>query len=116
MAASSTTPFGAGQSGNNNERNDLTKLEESFLNVLGPSGYEQHPDKKAKFRHSRLHIPDRLPEKYLGKNDFMQERVDGTWRGFLLSVGGLWGWFTLILTCMHIQGSSPTRPTRRLRR
>ena len=44
MAASSTTPFGAGQSGNNNERNDLTKLEESFLNVLGPSGYEQHPD------------------------------------------------------------------------
>ena len=83
MAASSTTPFGAGQSGNNNERNDLTKLEESFLNVLGPSGYEQHPDKKAKFRHSRLHIPDRLPEKYLGKNDFMQERVDGTWRWLL---------------------------------
>ena len=116
MAASSTTPFGAGQSGNNNERNDLTKLEESFLNVLGPSGYEQHPDKKAKFRHSRLHIPDRLPEKYLGKNDFMQERVDGTWRGFLLPVGGLWGWFMLIWTCMHIQGSSPTRPTRRLRR
>jgi hypothetical protein len=77
MTSSSTVPFGAGQSGNNNERNDMTQLEESFLNVLGPSGYEQHPDKKAKFRHSRLHIPDRLPEKYLGKNNFMQERVDG---------------------------------------
>lgn len=47
------------------------------VSTPGPSGYEQHPDKKAKFRHSRLHIPDRLPEKYLGKNDFMQERVDG---------------------------------------
>jgi len=47
------------------------------VSTPGPSGYEQHPDKKAKFRHSRLHIPDRLPDKYLGKNDFMQERVDG---------------------------------------
>ena len=47
------------------------------VSTPGPSGYEQHPDKKAKFRHSRLHIPDRLPEKYIGKNDFMQERVDG---------------------------------------
>lgn len=85
MSAAKSIPFNAGQSGNPNERVDSNTLEDSFLNVLGPSGYEQHPDKRAKFRHSRLHIPDRLPEKYLGPNAFMQERVDGLITVFFLN-------------------------------
>lgn len=64
---------------NTNEtgRSDANKMEADFANILGPSGYDQREDKKRRFRHSRLHIPDRLPEKYLGQNLFMQDRIDG---------------------------------------
>ncbi len=79
MSAATQFPFGAGNSGNEptGMRQDRNTTEDDFLNILGPSGMDQHEDKRRKFRHSRLHIPDRLPEKYLGPNPYIQDRVDG---------------------------------------
>lgn len=74
-------------------RRDMSNMEANFAAILGPSGvffffvlyllpsnvdtrghagYEAHQDKKRNFKHSRLHIPDRLPEKYIGPNPFIQ--------------------------------------------
>tara|TARA_Y100000389_G_scaffold64326_1_gene60379 strand:- start:23565 stop:23804 length:240 start_codon:yes stop_codon:yes gene_type:complete len=77
MSAAINFPYNAGQSGNElgKARDSRDTTEQDFLNLLGPSGYEQHPDKKRNFRHSRLHIPDRLPDHLLGPNPYMQDRV-----------------------------------------
>lgn len=77
MSAATQFPFNAGQSGNElgQARDQRDTTEQDFLNLLGPSGNEMHQDKKRNFRHSRLHIPDRLPEKLLGPNPYMQDRV-----------------------------------------
>lgn len=99
MSAATQFPFNAGQSGNElgQGRDQRDTTEQDFLNLLGPSGNEMHQDKKRNFRHSRLHIPDRLPEKLLGPNPYMQDRVDG-----LITDGTYSPFTTLILPYQYM--------------
>lgn len=78
MSALTNMPFGAGQSQPPITTADKTTAD--WENLLGPSGFEQHLDKKRNIKESRLHIPDRpgkVPEKYLGLQPLLQSRVDG---------------------------------------